>query len=523
MPTTAESTAEPTAESAAAHAAASHVHADALERAAAANTALLATRDDRWYPTFHIAAPAGWINDPNGLIHFQGRYHVYFQHHPAGTDWGTMHWGHVSSEDLVTWRREPLALAPSLEADRDGIFSGSAVEDEDGTLAVLYTGHRWNNGTDDSGGVTQVQCLATSEDGVRFTKHGTVIEAPQDVLDFRDPKVWRQDGTWWLVAGAQSTDHRGQVRLYRSEDLREWTFATVLFEDPDPSVYMLECPDLFPLGDRWVLTYCPMTTARPAGYAGRNGHNAGYVIGDWAPGEQFRTAAEYRPADWGHTYYAPQSFEAPDGRRLQLGWMGGFTLPLASQAEDGWSGQLSVPRELTLGEDLRLRALPVAELATLRDSAGERVLEDADIPSDVTEVLLEDVDACEIELEVDLARTTSEQVALEVQRTASGCTWVAYDDQSGRVVLDRRTSGGGPGDRGYRSAPFDGGDTLRLRVLVDRGSVEVFLGEGEETLSSLAFPADGPRSLALTSVGGVIHVTRLVARRLHPMWETPDR
>ena len=145
-----------------------------LERAEQGVAALLAERNERWYPTFHIAAKAGWINDPNGLSYFNGRYQVYFQHHPFGTQWGPMHWGHVSSEDLVTWRREPIAMAPSIEADRDGVFSGSAVVGDDGKLYAYYTGHRWRNGINEDEGNLQVQCLATSQDGLTFEKQGVL-------------------------------------------------------------------------------------------------------------------------------------------------------------------------------------------------------------------------------------------------------------------------------------------------------------------------------------------------------------
>ncbi|MGO1714249.1 MAG: glycoside hydrolase family 32 protein, partial [Ancrocorticia populi] len=206
-----------------------------LARAEAAVAALRETRNDRWYPTFHIAAPAGWINDPNGLSFFKDRYQVYFQHHPYSTQWGPMHWGHVSSTDMVTWKREPIAFAPSIEADRDGVFSGSAVPSPDGeTLYVYYTGHRWANGVNEDDGNDQVQCMATSTDGINFEKHGVVVEGPAELPHFRDPKVWQIGDTWYMVFGACSADNRGQVWLYTSTDMEDWEFDSILFEDPDP-------------------------------------------------------------------------------------------------------------------------------------------------------------------------------------------------------------------------------------------------------------------------------------------------
>lgn len=259
-----------------------------LEKAEAGVAKLLEGRNDRWYSTFHIAAAAGWINDPNGLIYFKGRYHVYFQHHPYSTVWGTMHWGHVSSEDMVTWRREPIAFAPSIEADRDGVFSGCAVVSDDGdTLYVYYTGHR--DGADAGGQsfeaeqgseAEQVQCLATSTDGVTFEKRGVVIPAPEGVSDFRDPKVWKMDGTWYMVLGVRSLENRGQMWLYTSTNMVDWEFDSILFEDPDPAVFMAECPDMFPVGDKWALAYSPMG-GEIRGYSNRLRQSSGMF---WANG-----------------------------------------------------------------------------------------------------------------------------------------------------------------------------------------------------------------------------------------------
>ena len=471
-----------------------------IEKATAANKKLAERLNRRWYPRFHIAAPAGWINDPNGLIHFQGRYHVFFQHHPYSDEWGPMHWGHVSSPDLVTWERHPIALAPSIEEDKDGVFSGSAIVGPDGKLNVFYTGHRWRNGKDGTDGNLQVQCRAISEDGIHFEKVGVVVEGPSELLDFRDPKVWKQGDRWYMVFGAQSADHRGEVWMYVSRDLENWEFDRVVFQDPNPDAYMLECPDLFPLGDHWVLVYCPMGPAKD-GYRNRNGHNAGDVVGDWAPGQDFTPLTEYRPLDWGANFYAPQTFAAPDGRRLMFGWMGAFDDPVASQGTDNWAGQLTVPREVSLLDDLQVALRPAAELS--QGLPNEKDFGTFTITGAKT--LAEDLTCADIELTIDYAASTAERVGLQLADT-----FVYYDDLAHRMGIDRRQAPVEP--RSYRAAPVEPGDELTLRVLVDVGSVEVFAGD--TCVSSLTAASDGPRAVTLTAEGGDAVVTACRVRTL---------
>ncbi|MFT4225851.1 glycoside hydrolase family 32 protein [Micropruina sp.] len=487
---------------------------EALQRAEAAVGDLAATRRDRWYPRFHIAGVAGWINDPNGLCYFNGRYHVFFQHYPYGTDWGLMHWGHVSSADLITWRREPIAMAPSLPADRDGVFSGSAVVADSGELYAYYTGHVWNNGVDFTDGVSQRQILAVSADGNHFDKVGVVIDNPDGVPQFRDPKVWRQGNTWYLVVGVGTPDGFGEVWLYDSDDLRDWRFERVLYRSSLPGTFMLECPDFFPFGDRWVLLFCPMR-ALPDGYERRNIHNVGYVVGHWQPGSDFEVIAEHTELDRGGNFYAPQTFEAPDGRRLLFGWMGGGPdQPMPSQA-DGWCSQLTVPRQLGLTTDNKLTMWPVAEVEALRSTTDEHGA--LQLTEDETRVVATDLTAGEIDIEIDLAASTAERIGLAVHKTPGGDeTLIAYDVQTGRLVVDRRHSGAG--QRGYRSAAVRGG-TLRMRILLDASSVEVFLDEGREALSLLVFPGEGERSVELFSEAGTASVTKLNVHRMGSSYE----
>ena len=258
-------------------------HEQALERAEKGVAELAAARCDRGYPTVHVDSTGGVINDHNGLIQFNGRWHAFFQLHPFGTQWGPMNWGHASSADLAHWRPEPVALAPSLVAERAGVYSVSTVVDDSGQLCVLYTAHRWRNGHNEDEGNLEVQCLATSTDGIRFEKCGVVVDNPDGLRDFRDPKVWRQDGRWQMVVGRRAANDRGEIVLFGSSDLRRWDYEGVLYRHPDERVYMLECPDLFELAladgtRRWVLCFSAMG-AQLRGYRFRNFNNAGYLVG----------------------------------------------------------------------------------------------------------------------------------------------------------------------------------------------------------------------------------------------------
>lgn len=486
-----------------------------LAAAEQANAELETQVNQRWYPSFHIAAKAGWINDPNGLSYYRGRYQVYFQHHPYSTQWGPMHWGHVSSEDMVTWRREPIALAPTLDADRDGVFSGSAVTGEDGQLYAYYTGHRWSNGVNEDAGSDQVQCLATSQDGITFEKKGVVVEGPIELPNFRDPKVFREGETWYMVFGATSAENRGQVWMYSSTDMLTWDFDRILFEDPNPDVFMLECPDFFKLGDHWVLLYCPMGV-RKKGYASRNGHNSGYVVGSWKPGGDFEVATDYRLVDWGHNFYAPQTFETPDGRRVGYGWMGSFILPLASQAEDGWAGQLTVPREFTLGSDLVLMNHPIAEVEKLRGPAQE--FGALVVGANEQKVLLSGHETYEFEAVLNLTESDAERIGFKVGVDSDGNhAFIGYDDLAERIFIDRRLT---VGDGGYRAAPAPAGDTLKFRVLVDRGSIEIFVNDGVESVTSFAFFGEGERELVLTAESGAAVLDSLTLWELDTIWES---
>ena len=469
----------------------------------------------------HFEPFARWMNDPNGLCFYKGRWHVFYQLHPYGTQWGPMHWGHVSSTDMVNWKREPIMFAPSLEEEKDGVFSGSAVIGDDGKLKFYYTGHRWANGKDNTGGDWQVQmtALPDNDELTSATKQGMIIDCPTDKVDhhYRDPKVWKTGDKWYMTFGVSSAEKRGQMWLFSSDDMVKWTYEQVLFEHPDPDVFMLECPDFFPIKDvegneKWVIGFSAMG-AKPSGFMNRNVNNAGYMIGTWTPGEQFKPETEFRLWDCGHNYYAPQSFN--DGKRqIVYGWMSPFVEPIPMQ-DDGWCGNLTLPREITLGADGDLHTAPVAEMEGLREDTVDFGAIDLDVSGEKT--IVDDAEAVEIEMTIDLANSTAERAGLRVHATEDGAyTSVAYDDQIGRVVVDRQANA--QGDRGYRTAPLSEAELaageLKLRVYVDRGCVEVYVNDGRQVLSSYSYASEGPRAIKLVAESGTLKVKSLV---LHHM------
>ncbi|MFV0263739.1 MAG: glycoside hydrolase family 32 protein [Kluyvera sp.] len=448
-----------------------------------------ATLNPRWYPRYHLAARAGWMNDPNGLVWFNGWYHAFYQHHPYSTQWGPMHWGHARSKDLVHWEHLPVALAPEGPEDKDGCFSGSAVVDGD-TLALIYTGHKFHGDPSSDDNLYQVQCLATSRDGVHFERQGQIIDTPTGLHHFRDPKVWREGDTWYLIVGSRVGD-TGQVRLYRSADLRQWQEEGVLAEAREGMGYMWECPDFFSLGGKRVLMFSPQGIAAE-GYRNRNLFQSGYLIGDWQPGQPFSTDGEFVELDHGHDFYAPQSFLAPDGRRIVIGWLDMWESPTPEQ-QDGWAGMLSLPREIRLGADNRLQMVPAEEVATLRGSYYPLLAQQL---KNQTSAIVDDAEAIELELTWETQGATAESYGL----TLGEGLRLYVDAQAQRLVLERRYPHCGLD--GARSVAISTDAPLTLRVFIDRSSIEVFVNDGEACLSCRIYPQDGERQLALFASHG---------------------
>jgi beta-fructofuranosidase len=311
-------------------------------------------------PRLHFAPPHGWMNDPNGLVHWKGRHHLFFQYNPDAPEFGLMRWGHASSADLLTWQHHPIALEPAAQGgwyDADGCWSGSAVVDRDGAVALLYTGVQGNR---------QLPCLArpTGDDLLAFTKHArnpvVTTATPADAIAFRDPTVLREGDHWRLLVGGGTESLGGAVFGYLGDDLTHWRPDTLLLDSSRAGIpgEIWECPNLF-LDETAVLVVSVLNrTEPPSGHEPRVWYAAGALRGGTLE------PAHTDLVDDGDRFYAPQSYPVPDGRRLMIGWICTHLDPAAPRSPA--LGLMSFPRELTIINS-QLWQAPAQELHLLRD------------------------------------------------------------------------------------------------------------------------------------------------------------
>jgi len=426
-------------------------------------------------PGYHFLPPANWMNDPNGLIQWRGRYHLFYQYNPHGAFHGTIHWGHAVSDDLVHWRHLPIALAPAPGGpDKDGVFSGCAV-DRDGVPTLVYTGI-----------APEVQCLAEAADPadpdlVAWVKHSAnpVIAAPPPglaVRGFRDPFVWREDDAWYCAIGSGIKGEGGAALLYRSPDLLRWEYLHELCRgEREGSGDMWECPNFFALDGKHVLLVSPIPGQQVLSMVGRY-RNRRF--------EPDRTDT----LDAGGSFYAPQVMPDARGRRLMWGWLR-EERNAAAQRAAGWSGVMSLPAELSLTDDGMLRTRPVAELTSLR--AAHHAATDLSLRPARARVLPL-VAGTRLEVHAVFVPGAAAEVGLHLFESPDGAerTRIFYDGASRALVIDRERSSTDPAAaRDVRSVPLRlaPGGALSLRVFLDGSVIEAFVND-ELRITSRVYP-----------------------------------
>jgi sucrose-6-phosphate hydrolase SacC (GH32 family) len=443
---------------------------------------------ERYRGQFHFSPRTNWTNDPNGMVFYKGRYHLFFQHNPVGINWGNMTWGHAVSPDMFHWTQLDDAIKP----DKLGtIFSGSAVVDwenaagfqqgDEKTIVCIYTSA---GGTSpESKGQPFAQSIAYSSDAGRtFTKYAKNPVLPHIRGENRDPKVlWHRPSRQWVMALFLDGN---AYALFASPDLKSWS---KLCDVPMPGSG--ECPDFFALpvdGDKanvkWVFW----------------GANNNYLLGSF-DGKAFHKEAGPLPTHFGANRYAAQTFSdipASDGRRIQIAWMQGGKYPRMP-----FNQQMSVPAELTLRkfpEGVRLCTLPVREAALLHE--GEKFSFQG--PLKPGENPLHGRSGAELDIALKIEPGSAGEITLGLRGTP-----IRYN------VKDRRLSCLG---HSARIEPIDG--CLALRVLLDRSSIEIFTADGRANLAFCFLPSEDDKSLVLSATGGEANVRALDVWQMRSTW-----
>ena len=463
---------------------------------------------DLYRPVFHFTPPSMWMNDPNGLVYFDGEYHLFYQHHPHSTIWGPMHWGHAVSRDLVHWEHLPIALSPD---DNGMIFSGSAVVDVHNTagfganaMVAIFTHHAEQK---------ESQSLAYSTDrGRTWTKYAgnPVIPHQPHLKDFRDPKVFWYSDHWVMALAAKD-----KVLFFSSPNLKDWQLTGEFGNGFGSTEGVWETPDLFELTvestaeTRWALTV-GVGDGAPAGGSGTQyfiGHFDGKTFTSENPKETILWM------DYGADFYAPQSWnDEPHGRRILLGWMSNWQYARDVPAQE-WRGAFNLLREVSLRKTkagIRLAQQPTAETRVLRREAYHWY-EQWVSPS---KKLLQDLqaDAVEVIAVVDIARSSG-MFGFQFRKGTEEQTTVKCNLQTGTLLLDRTRSGQSHFAKGFaamHSAKLSLElDTLYLHIFVDRSSVEVFAEDGLVCLSDLIHPSAESLQLECFAEDGSIHIRSL--------------
>ncbi|MBR1598732.1 MAG: glycoside hydrolase family 32 protein [Lachnospiraceae bacterium] len=472
---------------------------------------------------FHIMPPTGWLNDPNGLCQLGDEYHLFFQYSPLDARGGMKAWGHYVTKDFVNLCYAGAPFVPDEGFDKNGVYSGSSYVDEQG-MHIFYTGNVKLPGDHDyvNSGRRADTVLVESKDGVNFSEKRVVIDTDEYPKGYschiRDPKVWRENDTYYMVLGARTKDSVGQILVYFSADMLKWSLYRVISSEK-PFGYMWECPDIFNIDETYVISFSPQGLDAEE-YRYQNTYQSGYVLrnvnpltdiseaadsvadmGDMAEGQTWEGNDDHKKTgsplkeqlvidqekfvewDMGFDFYAPQTFQDNSGRRILVGWAG-MPDPGYENGEtetENWQHCFTVPRILSVKEDCdgvrKVFQTPIKELEALR--TGEVIALDKYMSGSTdnnAESGSEDVSDNKtlrlFESDKELLDIVCEDIAGAFEITINEGVIFKYD---GSVLELNLSEGCGLGRRA-RKAEITRVDSLRL--LVDSSILEIYVNEG---------------------------------------------
>lgn len=492
-------------------------------------TPISATVKQDYRPAYHFTADSNWINDPNGLIYHNGEYHLFFQYNPFGSKWGHMSWGHAVSNDLLSWKQLPVAIQEAKnpnDADTTMIFSGSVVLDKNNSsgfgipphnapLVAIYT----SNVRSPQQHKAQHQSIAYSNDnGLTWTKYEGNPVLDIQSLEFRDPKVfWYEPQQKWVMSVVKPDKH--QVQLYSSKNLKEWNFMSS-WGSAGNTARFWECPDLFEMTvketneKKWVL----IVSAGHAqdGYVGMQYFTGNFDGTSFTPDHDYKQPTYF---DFGKDIYAAVTYnDAPDNRRILVGWMNNWEYANEIPTGTVWRGSYTIPRELSLvksGNEYKLMQQPVKEFTILK---GE-VLSLQDKTVDNVFDLSYKGESYELELLIEPAMAKVAGVKLLKGKNEE--TVIRYDNVLKQLQLDRTRSGNVSFHPKFKSVekadiPLQQG-LIKLNILVDNSVVTVFANDGISTITDLVFPLEKAGGIQLFSEGEKAIFKNVKIRKIRPV------
>lgn len=479
----------------------------------------LSLEEQLYRPNFHFTPKSGWMNDPNGLFYLDGTYHLFFQYYPDGNKWGPMHWGHATSRNLIKWDEQPIALAPDTLGY---IFSGSAVVDHENTsgfgdgkntpIVAVFTYH--NVEKERAGAVdVESQALAYSLDnGKTWTKYeaNPVIKNP-GIRDFRDPKVIRDKkrNCWIMVLAAQDSVH-----FYTSKNLKDWTFLSDFGKGIGGHGGVWECPDFFPIHvqgtdtTKWVL----IQSLNPGGING--GSATQYFVGDF-DGTTFTLDPDFSAQlqkegavwlDWGMDNYASVSFDnTPENQRVIMGWMTNWEYAQEMPTEK-WRGAMTLPRKVFLTRQNGNYILRNVPLKSMEDFYGKSIKKTVQLTKAKTLLKKGDIDLTKAVLDIDLHNPENKNITFTLGNMKKEQLSFGYDATSKTFFVDRWHSGIVDFEKNFATKRIEASlhhplQSGKLKVILDKTSIELFLNDGETVLTNIFFPTEPYTELQVTTGG----------------------
>lgn len=424
-------------------------------------------------PVYHFTPDIGWMNDPNGFSYFDGEYHLFYQYNPYDIKWGPMHWGHAKSKDFVDWERLPVALAPDDEI-KGQCFSGTAIVEGD-KHTLIYTLH--NDDKEEQavaiGDGTEYKCIS-NEAAIKTE------DLPEGFsgVDFRDPKIWKEDDIYYCIVSAKNDEGLGTILLFESKDLLEWKYVGILFENDGKYGKMWECPDFFMLGNKYVLVISVMEMkAKKRKYF--NGHQVIYFVGDYdKKSYKFIPDSKGKTLDFGFDYYAPQSLYK-DGRTLSVAWLHDWGNDLTLEGTK-WCGQMTYPRDLML-KGKNIYQMPAKELkshyknkyiTSFTLNKNEKYVDEA-------------LNSRVVRFDFDITNIDADKLTIFLAADDNYNSFIKINMKKQTLKFSRRFSYLSKDAMDERKIDIDICDgKLSLCVLIDRYSIEIFINNGKQVLTS---------------------------------------